>query len=46
MKFLNHKFIGVAAFSTFSAINFIFSQPAVAAVSCEAGIINRYSNGY
>ena len=45
MKFLNHKLIGVAYFSAFSAISLAFSQPAVGAVSCEAGTINRYSNG-
>ncbi|BAY86511.1 hypothetical protein NIES267_60200 [Calothrix parasitica NIES-267] len=45
MQFLNHKLIGVASFFTFSVINVIFSQSAVSAVSCEAGTINRYSNG-
>lgn len=45
MKFLNHKLIGVACFSAFSAINLVFSQPAVSAVSCESGTIKRYSNG-
>ena len=45
MKFLNHKLIGVAYFSAFSAISLAFSQPAVGAVSCEAGTILRHSNG-
>mgnify|MGYP001790735672 CR=1 FL=1 len=45
MNFLNSKLIGVVCFSTFSAINLIFSQPAVSAVSCEAGTILRHSNG-
>ena len=45
MKFLNHKLIGVAYFSAFSAVSLAFSQPAVGAVSCEAGTIFRHSNG-
>ena len=45
MKFFNYKLIGVACFSTFSITNLIFSQPAVSAVSCEAGTIGRHANG-
>lgn len=45
MIFFNSKLIGVVSFSAFSAINLIFSQPAVSAISCEPGTINRYSNG-
>ncbi|MEO0842363.1 MAG: hypothetical protein AAF063_26140 [Cyanobacteria bacterium J06643_5] len=45
MKFFSHKLIGAACFSTVSMTNLIFSQPAVSAVSCEAGTIIRHANG-
>ncbi|MBE9212234.1 hypothetical protein IQ247_05835 [Plectonema cf. radiosum LEGE 06105] len=45
MKYFNRKLTKVASFLSFSALNLVFSQPAISAVSCEAGTISRHSNG-
>ncbi|MBF2017545.1 MAG: hypothetical protein IGS23_20535 [Rivularia sp. T60_A2020_040] len=45
MKYFNRKLIKFASFLSVSAINLVFSQPAISAVSCEAGTISRHSNG-
>ncbi len=45
MKFFNHKLAAVGSFFSIGAINLVFSQPAMSAISCEAGTINRYPNG-
>lgn len=45
MKFFNHKLAAVSSFVSISAINIFFSQPVLSAVSCEAGTINRHTNG-
>lgn len=45
MKFFNHKLAAVSSFMSISAINIFFSQPALSAISCEAGTINRHANG-
>ncbi|MEO1374074.1 MAG: hypothetical protein AAFW70_07110 [Cyanobacteria bacterium J06635_10] len=45
MKLFNSKLATVAYFFGISAINFIFVQPAISAVSCEPRTISRYSNG-
>ncbi|MGD1910536.1 MAG: hypothetical protein ACFB2X_06685 [Rivularia sp. (in: cyanobacteria)] len=44
MKLFNSKLANAAYFFSISAINFIFVQPAISAVSCEPGTINRYPN--
>lgn len=45
MKFFNHKLAKVASFFSISAMSLVFSQPALSAVSCEAGTISHYPNG-
>ncbi|MEA5598527.1 hypothetical protein [Rivularia sp. UHCC 0363] len=45
MKYFNCKLTTVASFLSVSAINLVFSQPAISAVSCESGTIVRHSNG-
>ena len=45
MIFFNHKLAAVSYFVSISAINIFFSQPALSAISCEAGTISRYANG-
>lgn len=45
MNFLNHKLAKIACFLSISAINLIFAQPGISAVSCEPGTISRYPNG-
>lgn len=45
MKYFNRKLTKVAYFLSFSALNLVFSQPAISAVSCEAGTITSHSNG-
>ncbi len=45
MIFFNHKFAAVSSFVSISAINIFLSQPALSAISCEAGTINRHANG-
>ena len=45
MKLLNIKLAAVVSFFRISTINLVFSQPAISAVSCEAGTINRHKNG-
>jgi hypothetical protein len=45
MKFLNYKLAAVSSFLSISAINLVVSQPALSAISCEAGTIIRHPNG-
>ncbi len=45
MKFFNHKLAAISYFISISAINIFFPQPALSAISCEAGTIYRHANG-
>ena len=45
MKFFNRKFALIASFCSIPMINLFFYQPAIAAISCEAGTIYRHANG-
>ncbi len=45
MNFFYHKLAAVASFLSISAINLVFPAPALSAISCESGTINRHANG-
>ncbi len=45
MNFFYYKLAAAASFFSVSAINMFFSQPVLAAISCESGTISRYANG-